>query len=333
METTTGSSSIIGQTRGASQVEDAGTFYRRVREAVSNRGMLPESFVKEVVAECARVETYGRRTVLIIDEYETLFGLLGNAARDDTSIRYNVVQPILDQFVEFSHHNLLVFLGQQPDAHFILMDQNQLAPYVKQDSFPLFEHVSGTTAGEFSELVKKILAERIECQAGFLDALFEETAGHPFLTANVLVEFVEWLIERRRPQRGLKVRKQDFTNFSRKKLDASGILRTSEYDFFRRATAEALSEQGYRSNPWLFMIYWILRLLSSGENGGFRVSQTDFQALVDRIPIPHGGQRPECVELLRTATQANFLSHDERQVCVKIRTLGRIAGAVQPKLA
>ena len=43
----------------------------------------------------------------------------------------------------FSHENLLVFPGQEPGKHFILMDQNQIAPYVRPEPFPLFEHASG----------------------------------------------------------------------------------------------------------------------------------------------------------------------------------------------
>ena len=332
METTTGDSTVIPQTCGASQDEDATVFYQQIRHAVASRRIVSETFVKDTIAECTRFEVDSRRAVLIIDEYETLFGLLRNAVRDDTATRYNVVQPILDQLVRFSHDNLLVFLGQQPDAHFILMDQNQLAPYVTQDSFPLFEHVSGTATGEFSELVSKIL-RHIECSPGFLDALFEETAGHPFLTANVLVEFVEWLIERKRRQLSLQVREEDFEDFSSRKLDTDAVLRSSEYDFFRYAAAAALSEQGYRDNPWLFMTYWILRLISSEDSDRFRIDQANFQELASRIPVPKGGHLPEYSEILRTATKANFLSQDERYVSVRIRTLGRVAVAVQPALA
>ena len=333
METTTGDSTIIPQTCGASQDAEANVFYEQLRRAVASRRMVPETFVKDTVAECAQFEVDGGRTVLIIDEYETLFGLMRNAAKDDTATRYNVVQPVLDQLVKFSHDNLLVFLGQQPDAHFILMDQNQLAPYVTQDSFPLFEHVSGTATGEFSELVSKILAGRVECTAGFLDALFEETAGHPFLTANVLVEFVEWLIERKRRQLGLQVRGEDFADFSTSKLDTKAVLRSREYDFFRYAAAAALSEQGYRDNPWLFMTYWILRLISNEDPTGFRLGRASFQELASRIPVPKGGHLPECSEILRTATKANFLSQEEKYVNVRIRTLGRVAVAAQPALA
>ena len=333
METTTGDSVIVGQTCKAAPAENTTNFFEKVRSAVESGRMLSSTFVRDTIAECASVDISGRRIVLIIDEYDVLFGLLKNAAEDNTGIRYTVVQPILDQLAAFAQNNLLVFLGQQPDAYFILMDQNQLAPYVTQDSFPLFEHVPSTATGEFSKLVDKILMGRIECAAGFLDALHRETAGHPYLTANVLVQFVDWLIEKKRPQNGLRVQDTDFENFARQKMVADRILLSPEYAFFRHAAAGALSDQGYRDNPWLFGVYWVLRELSSKKSGTFSISRTGFQTLTTRIPVPDGGDPPDCSVLLRTASQANFLSYNDHNVGVRIRTLGRIAAAVRPALA
>ena len=179
----------------------------------------------------------------------------------------------------------------------------------------------------------KILFRRIECTADFLDALYEETAGHPFLTANVLIEFVDWLIEKRRPQSGLRVQRDDFTKFARKKMDTNRILMSPEYVFFRQAAASALSEQGYRDNPWLFAAYWVLRELSSGKSSTFRISRTKFRETINRIPIPEGSCPIDSSEILRTASQSNFLAYDDRHVSVRVRTLGRIAAAVRPALA
>lgn len=330
---TTGDSIIVSQTCGVTQSQDAMKFYDLVREAVENGSMIPNTFVKNVVSTCAPpIDDENKRLVLVIDEYETLFGLLRTAVEANPSVRHTVVQPIINQLMTFSYDNLLVFLGQQPDAHFILMDQNQLAPYVRQDPFPLFEHAPETTTGEFSELVRKILGERIECTARFMDALFEETAGHPFLTANVLGEFVEWLIEKRRPQIGLRVFDSDFVEFADHKLSSDRIMLSQDYEFFRRAAAEAMSEQGHRDNSWLFTAYWALRELSNTGTGAFRIERAGFPDLMNRIPIPHGGHSWDCNEVLRSASQANFLSYDDDWVRVKIRTLGRIAAAVQPRL-
>ena len=330
---TSSDSTIVSQTCGQSDREEARRFYEHVRKVLAAGEMLAETFVNEVVSDCAPVDVENRRVVLVIDEYETLFGHLDAAAAGSRAIRYNVVQPILNQLASFSHENLLVFLGQEPGAHFILMDQNQLAPYVTQEPFPLFEHVSGRTRGEFCVLVDKILGGRVECTSNFLDTLFDETAGHPFLTANVLVEFVDWLIETKRPQSALRVDRADFSAFASRRLKADRILSSGEYEFFRRGAAEAMSERGFQTNPWLFATYWILRRLSNDEERGFRAPAADFEELMRGVPVPTGGRLPDPAGILRSASQANFLRSDGDAVSVNIRILGRIASAVRPGLA
>ena len=333
LDSTSGDSNIVSQTCGVSRSSDDTRFHDLVREAVARGDMISSKFVEDAVAQYAPPGAgEDKRLVLVIDEYETLFGLLGAAAEREPGIRHAVVQPILNQLMTFSYDNVLVFLGQQPDAHFILMDQNQLAPYVQPEAFPLFEHARRTTVGEFSELVRKILTDRIDCTASFLDALFEETAGHPYLTANVLGEFVEWLIEEKRPRHGLRVRDDDFGEFAHRKLNADRILLSPDYQFFRQAAAEAMSAMAYRHNPWLFTAYWVLRELSNNGSGKFRVERSGFPELMRRIPVPHGEPAPDCNDVLRSASQTNFLSYDDEWVRVRIPTLGRIAAAVRPKV-
>ena len=154
----------------------------------------------------------------MLDEYETLFGRLNSAVMREPDLRYTVAQPLLNQMVTFTRDNRLVLLGQQPNAHFILMDQNQLSPYVEQDAFPLFEHDEGTTDGELAELVRKVLTERVHVEPEFLDGVVEETAGHPFLTVNMLVELGDWLIETERSVSSLTLDARDFERFRRQKL-------------------------------------------------------------------------------------------------------------------
>ena len=335
LDSTSGDSKIVSQTCGDElRWPGARRFYESVRQALKAGEMLSETFVKEAVSDCAApVDVENRRVVLVLDEYETLFGHLDAAAENSRLIRFNVVQPILNQLASFAHENLLVFLGQKPDAHFILMAQNQLAPYVTQMPFPLFEHMSGTTNGEFSALVNKILGERVECASGFLDALFEETAGHPFLTANVLVEFVDWLMEKKRPQSSLSVNREDFVEFAKHRLKALQIGKNSPFGWFAKTAQDAMSVRGFRDDSWLFAAYWVLRTLSSGSVDEFGMQLADFQEMIKRIPVPHEGELPDTYELLQSASQANFLDLDDGHVSVKIRTLGRIASAVRPGLA
>ncbi len=326
-------SQIISQTCGAATVDGANLLYKLVVEAIHGRQHISDSFVADVISKCAPLGNTDRRTVLIVDEYETFFGLLKAAVVEIPIVRYSIVQPILNQLMEFSLNNLLVFLGQQPDAHFILMDQNQLAPYVEQESFPLFEHRKGTITGEFAELIRKIFGGRIECSAQFMDAVFEETAGHPFLTANVLGEFVDWLIEQKRPQHGLRVDGKDFTKFTRSKLGMDRISLSSDYEFFRSAAAAAMSAQGYNGDPWLYTIYWVLRLLNDADATNLRIKLSEFEDLISGIPNPGNQPLPTKNEILRTASHGNFIRVDKQWVGAKIKTLSRIAASVRPELA
>ena len=332
LDFTAGDSAIVPQTCGTDPTPHGRLFYDKVCEAMASKTPITNDFVVKIVQECAPVPVEDdQRIVFVVDEYETLFGYLHAAATDNSLLRYTIVQPLLNQLVEFARDNLLVFLGQQPDAHFIFMDQNQLAPYVEQDPFPLFEHIRGTGAGEFALLVGKILSDRIEVSPRFLDALYRETAGHPFLTANVLCVFVDWLIEQQRPLQGLRLRKGHFRSFQEQKLGFDQLTLYRDYNFFREAARQAMSEEGYRSNRWLYTVYWVLRQIATTSHSDLAVSRSDFAEIMDRIPTP--GKLPDANEILRTASQANFLRVSDDQVSVKIGTLGRLAASVQPAQA
>ena len=331
LDFTAADSVIVSQTCGTGPAPSDRLFYDKVCGAIESASRLEADFVEATVAACSPVAPDGSRKVLIIDEYETLFGFLRAAAERDDYVRYTVVQPLLNQFVEFARENLLVLLGQQPDAHFILMDQNQLAPYVRQDPFPLFEHVAGSRAGEFGELVGKVFTDRIDCDPGFLGSLHDETGGHPFLTVNVLCSLVDWLIEQKRPYRGLSLRQGDFAEFQRGWLQPERLAISPYYDFFRQAVREAMGRRRYDANRWLFTVYWVLQEISGSGTDDLSIKRDDLTDLMERIPAP--GPLPDPNDILRTASQANFLRYDGDRVMVKIRTLGRLATAVRPGLA
>ena len=322
---------IISQTCGTAPSNHERLFYDRVSEALDTGSQLNREFVESTVIECAR-ETVDETTrkVLILDEYETLFGRLRATVKHNDLVRYTVVQPLLNQLVEFARDNLLILMGQQPDAHLVLMDQNQLAPYVEQDPFPLFTHVVGTKSGEFAALVRKIFSDQIEYDTGFLDSLYNETAGHPFLTANTLCVMGDWLIQQKRSGDRLVLQRDDFVSFRDTQLRPRKMMQSSDYSFFRGAASEALGRHGYQSNNWLFSVYWVVREL--GKRGGqdMTVSREELPSIMEAIPAP--GELPDAEEILRTAAQANFLRYTDECVSVKIRTLGRLTAAVRPRL-
>ena len=74
LDVTPGGSVIVAQTCGTDQTDDGKVFYAGVREATESGTSLKRDFVESVVRKCAPLSVdEAERTVLIIDEYETLF--------------------------------------------------------------------------------------------------------------------------------------------------------------------------------------------------------------------------------------------------------------------
>ena len=331
--TTTGDSNVISQTCDLTeQVPGASLLYDEICSSLARGDQLSNDFLTQTINRCMLSgQTSERRTVLVLDEYETLFGQLSTAVDDKLRLRYTVVQPLLNQMVAFSRENLIVFLGQQPNAHYILMDQNQLSPYVQQDSFPLFEHDSGSTGGEFNELLRKILSNRVTFDQSFADRVFIETSGHPYLTANLMVEFVDWLIRRKRPANSLSFTVSDFASFASTTFRRNAISISPEYSFFRDAAIrDALSTRGKSQNPWLYAIYSVIRSIALENPDSFVCSRAEFAELVTRLGMGSMGITADY--LLTTGTQANFFTYSAVSVGPRIRLLARIAAVATPEV-
>jgi hypothetical protein len=329
LSSTAGDSTIVTQTCDSTgQIPGENLFYDTVSRALADGSVVDERFFLDTVARCApSAYSPGERLVFVLDEYETMFGRIRTALDVDPAVRYTVVQPLLNQMVTFTASNLLVFLGQQPNSHFILMDQNQLSPYVQQDPFPLFRHSQETLQGEFPELLRKVLTDRIGFDQTFANAIFQETAGHPFLTVNLLADLVDWLIECQRPANSLALTADDAEAFVEARLTRARISVSREYRFFREAMAEATSVVGLRHTPWLHAIYSCLREMGDDPPG---VSRTDFDSVVAQLGLEE--QRLSADVVLSTGMQSNFLEYDGDVVSPKIRLLGRIAAASRPRL-
>ncbi|MFI8325223.1 hypothetical protein [Streptomyces sp. NPDC085529] len=328
LASTTGEAVVVSQTCSSTgELANDGDCYERICDALDEGRRIPGTFFANLVNHCADgAAADSTRTVFVLDEYETLFGVLGQALRRDPGIRYTVVQPLLNQMVQFARENLLVFLGQQPDAHFILMEQNQLSPYVRQDPFPLFAHERGSEDSEFARFTQKVLSQQVSLDVGFVDAVHAETAGHPWLTVNLLRDFVDFLIKQERRQSDLHLRQEDAAEFAELRLRASHISRSREYEFFRRAASEAMGERQGQDTAWLRSVYRCLSEIVRASPESMRCSMNDFTDIVARLG-PGTGISAD--RLLSSATESNFLNHDDEWVWPKIRLLGRIAATTQ----
>jgi hypothetical protein len=324
---TSGQSTVVTQTcDDTKQMTDASVFYGRVRKAITAGSDLPDNFVDDAVEACISGRSMSEgRVILVLDEYETLFGRLRTASDESPGLRYTVVQPLLNQLVAFTRDNLLVFMGQQPNAHFILMDQNQLSPVVEQDSFPLFTHsgIAGVVS-EFEELLQKILTRPVQLDADFVKAVHNETGGHPLLTAKLMVSFMDWMIESAKPVATLApLRPEVFHEFIRNRLTYDSIARNSDFNFFKGAAADALSANERRRNPWLHSCYMILRAIALDSPTTLTFSVADYEVAAARYCVGVSAH-----ELLGTASKANFLSYDDQVVRPRIPLLARIAGSI-----
>ena len=304
---------------------DLNIFYKRIVKALEAGNPIQASFFQAAVDDCSLasspVHLINARRVFIIDEYETLFGLLNAKAKQDDWVRYSVVQPLLSQMVAFSTSNLLVFLGQRPDAHAILMSQNQLSPLVRQDSFPLFEHINGSTTSEFARFLEKVLSG-LGMSAGFIDSVYEETSGHPYLTVNLMIDFCDWLIASHRRTSGLRLEPADMDGFTRDRLNTAVLQRSAFYLTFQQMIADSLSEAIRAKEPWLHAVTLVIQRICKKHPRALSCSEPRYREIASdtarSINLSPG-------QLLQGATMANFLASQGGQVRPAIRILGRLA--------
>ena len=310
--------------------QSASTLFEAITEHLDSGKPLRKNFFRDTVDGLKVGGSPNGRTILIVDEYETLFGRLRGAARYDEDLKHSVIFPLLSQIVAFCRENMVVFVGQQPNAHYVFMEQNPISAYVKQDSFPLFAHQWGSTNSEFEDLVDKILTDAWSPTSKFLDEVFKETAGHPFLTVNVLVSFVDWLIARKVKVKDIRFDVEAWMGFLGSELSTSKIAINSEYQFFLEAAADAMSRLGRDSSPWLWAMYHSMKVfaVACGATGVMRIDA--FVELYRRNGLEISGVPPE--EILRTGSDTNFFRVSNESVTICIPLLGRISQAAAPRV-
>jgi hypothetical protein len=329
LDATGGGSVFVPQSCSSTgQIEDGDVFYKRVVATLNSGGRIGDDFVMSTVRKTSRGQyVKDKRIILVLDEYELLFGQLRAWLRREPDVRYTVVQPLLDQLVAFTRDNLLVFMGQQPDAHFIMMDQNQLSPVVVQDAFPLFPHnsVSPLTT-EFAELVRKVLRSGVDVESGFVDAVYMQTGGHPFLTVNLLVAFIDWLIAEHYPRSALSpLKAETFVAFREQMLTRKAVARSPHFNVFKAIAKSALSVDSVGSDPWLNAIYTMLRALDHESPTSHVFSYDEFMHVASLL-CPNS----DADELLGSGVRSNFLTFEDHCVRPKIPLLAQITGAVNP---
>lgn len=307
-------------------------FARRVREAFQQGREIDEGFFGQVVRECvlaaSAAESIDRRVVFIIDEYETLFAHIDSYAREDVSLKVRVALPLLSQMVDFSANNLLVLMGQRPDAYQILPAQNQLSPLVQQYKFPLFHHVNGAQETEFTLFLKLVLSDKLPFDSTFAQAVFEETSGHPYLTVNLMIDFCDWLIATHHRLSAEPLAEKNFVKFVKDRLASAALKRSPHYEFFHSMMAGYLSEQSRADEPWLFAVASLLQKLSQ-RRASFSLPVNTFEQ--EAAPLGAAARMPAS-RLLTTGCQANFFRDKDGVITPGVKILSRLAGSCTPAI-
>lgn len=302
-------------------------FAERIESALRDGSPIPRDFFEKLVSECQMSTAYGdedeAKRIFIIDEYESLFGKIGAMSRRDEDLRHLVCLPLLSQMVSFATKNLIIFMGQRPDAHYVLSAQNQLSPLVQQLDFPLFAHQQGAPDSEFVELLKRVLSQKLKFETSFADAVYEETSGHPFLTVNVLIDLCDWLIENYAPESEVELNGVQFERFTQQRLTHHALRDSKYYGFFRNMLSEYLGEDARYTDPWLYCVAHVLRQISKQHPIALKCTMVKYRQIADEAAYGLSISRDQ---LLANAVMANFLKVEKGNVKPGIKLMARIAG-------
>ncbi|MFJ3315565.1 hypothetical protein ACIPLR_09420 [Herbaspirillum huttiense] len=304
--------------------------FEQVSDKLEKMEPLPREFLRDVIANAAPMGLHqDRGSILIVDEYDRLFGLLRVFGRRNEDARQLIIQPLLDQFVEFATENLLILLGQQPNAHYIFMDQNQLSAYVQQEPYPLFSHEMTSHESEFHELVRRTFQNTLQFDTTFVDAIYEETGGHPFLAINLLRDFVDWLIARKVIPNLTTLTRELFLEYSAIGLTTTAIGKSRHYQYFKEAASEALSEDGITQGPWIYAAYKLLRQLAiNSVSHQTLMNQSEIEEFVASTLLHAKLSSYTTHSFLASAAESNFIEFSEEQIKAKIPLLARISASV-----
>lgn len=305
----------------------------RIRHALEDGRAIAENFFQGIVDACIAAavspNAESRKLVFIIDEYESFFGLLDAYAKRDPGIRHTVAQPLLSQMLAFSMKNVLLLIGQRPDAHLILLSQNQLSPNIRQHEFPLFSHSPGR-ASEFTQLVGRVLSENLRFNDSFVDAIFEETRGHPYLTVNLLVDMCDWLIKTNSFMIGDELDARQFAQFADERLAPAQLKRSPYYSLFHSMLAEFISEASRQQEPWLYAVTSVLREIATRHPKRLACSIVSFEKFAKPLEILVSLSAPR---LLMSAVKANFLDEQDGMVKPAIPLMARLAASVESRVS
>ena len=128
-----------------------------------------------------------------------------------------------------------------------------------------------------------MMSPHVRLDDDFVDAVYGETGGHPFLTGKVLIAFWDWMIEQRYPISALSpVRAELYYQFAAACLTPRAVSYSHHYDMFKRAASDHLSPVGREADPSLHSVYSAMRGLVLNSPSTFSLPESQFEEMAER---------------------------------------------------
>lgn len=230
--------------------------------------------------------------------------------------------PLLDGLVEASDRWSVLFLGLNPRAARIFMQDNPVAPRLQSSPFPLFQHSANQGSTEFAELLGKVVTGNFEIEQILIDRLHYWTAGHPHFAVSVMREFLDWVLRnnRLREARDRRLRADWWDSFAADRLEPLAMMHSSHfvrYRDFHSAWRESPDD------PWLRAIARLAEHIGS--------ERLDGPQAVGFVSESAGVDPGAAREMLVDASLANLVSIESSSgaISMMVPLYGRLAKAWQ----
>lgn len=254
--------------------------------------------------------------LLVIDEYESLFRWLYDIVAEKPTARHDFVNPLLDGLVRASEKWAFLFLGLEPGAARIFMEDNPLTPRLQSQPFPMFQHEPGSTVTEFGQLVRLVITTNFEIEPMLIDRLFYFSAGHPHFAVSLLREFLDWRIQTI-PNTHRVLRAEWWDSFDSRRLTPLLMQHSAFFSTYTGLHSRWRNETG----TWLGQVSQLAEWLADGH-----VPIGDAERFVQQTS---GVDASQARQTIQDGCRANLfvLNTSTQHVSVRVPAYGRLASS------
>jgi hypothetical protein len=301
---------VVAQTcRANGQLGDS--FFTWLRKTYRDQGHLAAEVIDTQLSEML-----DDARLLVLDEYESLFRWLHDIGTATPTAKHDFVNPLLDSLVRASESWGFLFLGLEPGAARIFMEDNPLTPRLQTQPFPMFQHAPGDTTSEFSQLVRIVLTTNFDVEPMLVDRLFYFSAGHPHFAVSLLREFLDWRIQNINHKKRL-LRAEWWDDFEHNRLVPLLMQHSPFFGTYSGLHARWRED----AHTWLGQVSQLAEILADGH-----VGYGEAEHLVQQVSKQ---DRAGARQAIQDGCRSNILTLDAntQQIAVRVPAYGRLAAS------